>query len=60
MNTSEALEMLKSTQEIAESTRNAIDSMQGIGQNKTSKQMAEALTALLNAVSKRLDSAPLV
>jgi hypothetical protein len=55
MTTTEAMTMMETTRDMVESTRLAIDAMQGVNQNKTAKELAVALANMLNAVAKRLD-----
>lgn len=56
MTTAENLRMLDAARDMAAETRLSIDAMQSVNQNKTAKELAQALTNMLNAVAKVLDA----
>jgi hypothetical protein len=56
MSTAENLRMLDAARDMASETRMAIDTMASMNQGKTAKELAKALTAMLNSVAKVLDA----
>lgn len=55
MSSAESLKLMDDTRDMVENTRLAIDAMQATNQNATAKQLAIALTNMLNAVARKLD-----
>lgn len=48
--------MLELARDVASETRQTVEAMQGVGANKTSRDLAAALANLLNVVAKKLDA----
>lgn len=55
MSSAESLKLMDDTRDMVENTRLAIDAMEAINQHKTAKELAIALTNMLNAVARKLD-----